>query len=110
MANEFDEIQKSLQLVVLQIREMNKAYAETLSINKDLSKEIDKGEKQTESFIRKYSQVAATKGPYPTFARGWTALRRFSSRLAPEFWAIQNATVGFLDSVQTGIKIYDKFG
>ena len=110
MADDFGKLNLTLQQILASIREMNKELNQTLVLNKDLTKEQEKGEKQTETFIRKYSQLATAQGPFPTFAKGWTALRRFSSRLAPEFWAIQNATVGFLDSIQTGIKIYDKFG
>jgi hypothetical protein len=110
LADDFGKLNLTLQQILASIREMNKELNQTLVLNKDLTKEQEKGEKQTETFIRKYSQLATAQGPFPTFAKGWTALRRFSSRLAPEFWAIQNATVGFLDSIQTGIKIYDKFG
>ena len=97
-----------IEEIVKGINAMQAALGKVVIGIENVGKTSEKETKKEVSRLRKYTRVAEVAGPFPTFAKGWIAFRRLTSRMAPDLWQIQNALVGIFDTIQTGFKLYDK--
>ena len=91
----YDNVLKSINDGIMQ---MNRNLLKNQSVMKNLNKDTEKAGKTQESLIKR---IADLSDPTTWYGKAWVAVRRISSRVAPEFWAIQNATVGAMDTVKS---------
>tara|TARA_R100001463_G_scaffold71880_3_gene125763 strand:- start:6599 stop:8104 length:1506 start_codon:yes stop_codon:yes gene_type:complete len=89
---------EQLKLMNEQLAKMAEGIQKMADNTKELNKETDEAEKKNKSLLKSFSELS---NPGTWYGRAWVAVRRISSRVAPEFWAIQNATVGAMDTVKS---------
>ena len=89
---------EQLKLMNEQLAKMAEGIQKMADNTKELNKETDEAEKKSKSLLKSFSELS---NPGTWYGRAWVAVRRISSRVAPEFWAIQNATVGAMDTVKS---------
>lgn len=99
------KVNRQLAAMVKGIATMNEQMAQTVANTSKLGEETDKADKKTKTLIR---SLANLSDPKTWYGKAWVAVRRISSRIAPEFWAIQNAAVGAMDTVESYYKFLDQ--
>ena len=107
MATQIQLLVEGIEQMNANLIKMNENMGKTIENTKKLGEETEDTKKKNQSLLRSFSELS---DPGTWYGRAWVAVRRISSRVAPEFWAIQNATVGAMDTVKTYYKFIERKG
>jgi len=99
-----DSVGFKLEAMIAGISRMVELQEQSIENAKKLGKETEKADKKTKTLLRSAANLSSSDTWY---GKAWVAVRRISSRVAPEFWAIQNAAVGAMDTVESYYKFLD---